>query len=114
MLEFYLTLGRKDDAAKRLTHWDIHVELPALILDEECEHDEDLIQHVYAECLDILGIRKGGDSRFGWMGPACRDLLTLIWLGIDCVIADVLKDKSVENTFLNGWRFCSAVLRTPL
>ena len=83
-----------------------------LVVDEACGLTRsEILEMLYTEFLDLLGVDAAATNRFFNQGPVSRDVIALMYLGVDELIKMVSNDKSVENTYLNGWRFLELEMR---
>ena len=112
--EYYAVLGRPADSCTELARLNPRVgEDGFLICESVWASDPELAQEmVYAEILDLLGVHARSEGRFFNQGPVSRDILVLVTLGIDTVIERVLDSNETENTFLGGWKFFDASMRS--
>ena len=83
-----------------------------LVVDAACGLTRtEILEALYTEFLDLLGVDAAASNRFFNQGPVSRDVLALMYLGVDELINMVSADKFTENTYLNGWRFLDKEMR---
>ena len=104
--------GRPAASCEMLTLMNPVMENDRLVVDEACGLTRtEILEGLYAELIDLLGVDAAASNRFFNQGPVSRDVIALMWLGIDELIKMVSADKLSENTYLNGWRFLDTEMR---
>ena len=110
--QFFESCGRSQDSCEILALYDLRVEDGVLLADPRAiDHADTLVTDIYAEYLDVLAIHDRSDTRFGAMGPCGRDFTLLLYLGLSTLVKMVSKDPTVNNTYLNGFKYLDQDLR---
>ena len=110
--EYWASLGRSAESCEILTRLNPKLENDHLVVDDACGMTRsEILDALYTELLDLLGVDAASSNRFFNQGPVSRDVIALMHLGIDELISMVSADKLTENTYLNGWRFLDTEMR---
>lgn len=113
MFCFWAALGRPADSCEKLALLNPRVTDNGLVCNSSHGMSlDEAMEELHAEMLDCMGVHQKSDGRFFNCGPVSRDTLSLLCLGVDAVVESVMRDGNTENTYLNGWRFFDAHVRS--
>ena len=109
--EFWLCLGVRGDYLDILCSLNLWWSGTELLVHSSWRDDPQLYEQVSKCILYLFQFRAFSDSRWATMGPSSRTLLAGLSVGLDSLVATIVRDRSTSNYYINGYAKFSPTLR---